>query len=418
MTQAHPPQVTSAAEVYVDQVALLYKHATLASAVHVANSVLLVSVHWSTVRPGLLLVWLSAMGILAVGRLVLTRRYRRTQASTAQAPAWGRWYVLMVSLSGLCWGAVAVILFPLQTVEQRIVTVLVLAGMSAGGVPILAAVRHAAVAYLVTIAVPAAAAFAYQGTALSMVLALMMLVFLAGMITTTWIAHRSVMQSLHLRRENQRLLAQAMEDNARLQSAIEQREQAEQALLETNRTLEERVRDRTAELERRANHDPLTQLPNRLLLQDRLEQALRWAQRNGGHLAVLFLDLDRFKLINDSLGHDAGDRLLKEVATRLQSCLRQTDTIARLGGDEFVIVLEGLGSASEAMLVARKVLAILAPPITIQEQEVTVSASIGISHYPQDGADIKALLVHADGALQRAKEQGRNDVRSYSPTQE
>ena len=285
----------------------------------------------------------------------------------------------------------------LQTVEQRIVTVLVLAGMSAGGVPILAAVRHASVAYLVTIAVPAAAAFAYQGTALSMVLALMMLVFLAGMITTTWIAHRSVMQSLHLRRENQRLLAQAMEDNARLQSAIEQRKQAEQALLETNRTLEERVRARTAELERRANHDPLTQLPNRLLLQDRLEQALRWAQRNGGHLAVLFLDLDRFKLINDSLGHDAGDQLLKEVATRLQSCLRQTDTIARLGGDEFVIVLEGLGSASEAMLVARKVLAILAPPITIQEQEVTVSASIGISHYPQDGADIKALLIHADG---------------------
>lgn len=374
----------AAAAVYADQVALLYRHSSLVIAANLLTSALLAAVHWSTVPAGPLLGWLAVMWTITAARGVLAQRYGLAQPSPDQARRWGQWFIFLVSLSGFCWGAGAVLLFPLQTLEQRVFTMLVLAGMSAGSVPILVAVKLAAVGHLVAITVPVASAFAYQGTGLSVILAPMMLIFLGGMIITASIAHRSVTQSLHLRRENK---------------------QAE---------LEARVKERTAELEQLANHDPLTQLPNRLLLRDRLEHALRNVKRSGVQLAVLFLDLDRFKLINDSLGHDAGDKLLQEVASRLQGCLRESDTIARLGGDEFVIILEGPAVNGQAMAVARRVMAILATPITIRERTVVVSASIGISYYPQDGNDIKALLRRADNALQQVKQQGRNDVRCFS----
>ena len=400
--------------VYGDQVALLYRHALLASLVTIVNAVLLTAVHWSTVPTGILLGWLSAMGVVNALRLRLVRRYHREQPTADQARYWGRRYVLVVTLVGTCWGAVAILLFPVQTLEQRVFTVLVLAGMGAGGVPVLAAVKPAALGYLTTITLPVAAAFAFQGTDLSVVLSLMMLVFLGGMVTTTSIAHRSVIESLRLSLENRRLLDQAMADNARLQTAIERQEQAERASREINETLEARVQARTVELERLANYDPLTRLPNRLLLQERLECALDKAQCNSEQVAVLFLDLDRFKMINDILGHDTGDSVLLEASSRFPGCLGEGDTIARLSGDEFVVVLEGLSSDGQAEVVAQAMVTDLAAPITIQGQTVVVRASVGVSHYPEDGTTIKELLRHADDALQRAKEGGRNTVCCYS----
>ncbi len=164
-----------------------------------------------------------------------------------------------------------------------------------------------------------------------------------------------------------------------------------------------------------ANYDVLTGLPNRYLLSDRIEQALSSAQRNQARVAVLFIDLDRFKNINDSLGHDIGDALLKLVARRLKSCLRRTDTIARQGGDEFVAVLTELDSADEVIFVAEKMIESLREDFTLDAYQLSITPSIGISIYPEDGEASIELLRNADLAMYRAKDSGRNNFQFYAP---
>ena len=163
-----------------------------------------------------------------------------------------------------------------------------------------------------------------------------------------------------------------------------------------------------------AAHDTLTGLPNRMMFGQRLEHALLRARRAGSRLAVLFIDLDRFKTINDTLGHEAGDALLREVATRLQGQLRASDTVARLGGDEFVVLIENVAEPVLAGNVAGKLIAVLSAGFELAGGEYNVTASIGISTYPDDGQDAQTLLQHADIAMYRAKEQSRNTFQFYS----
>jgi len=163
-----------------------------------------------------------------------------------------------------------------------------------------------------------------------------------------------------------------------------------------------------------AYHDALTGLPNRVLLSDRLEMALANAQRNKSMLAVLFLDFDGFKSINDSLGHDIGDQLLKGVAGRLQKCLRSQDTVARLGGDEFIILLPRVSNASDAGILAQKLLDVVRVPFNFGEHEVNITLSIGVGLYPKDGLDSNKLLKHADEALYLAKNQGKDCYHFFS----
>ena len=163
-----------------------------------------------------------------------------------------------------------------------------------------------------------------------------------------------------------------------------------------------------------AQHDALTGLPNRALLQDRLEQAIAHAHRDGLCVAVLFLDLDRFKNVNDSLGHDVGDRLLREAAARITLCLREGDTVSRHGGDEFVVVLRDLASAEAAGEVAEKILASVAETLRFGSHEVHVTASIGVSLYPADGAEAEDLLRHADAAMYHAKDAGRANYQFFT----
>jgi diguanylate cyclase (GGDEF)-like protein len=161
-----------------------------------------------------------------------------------------------------------------------------------------------------------------------------------------------------------------------------------------------------------AYHDPLTGLPNRLLCGDRLGQAMAQARRERSSLAVLYLDLDHFKVVNDSLGHTCGDGLLREVAERLQSSLRAGDTVARLGGDEFLLVLQR-ADEDAAVACAYKVREALRRPVSVEGHELVVTASIGISLYPHDGEDAETLVKHADIAMYRAKEQGRDHHAFY-----
>lgn len=159
-----------------------------------------------------------------------------------------------------------------------------------------------------------------------------------------------------------------------------------------------------------AQHDALTLLPNRMLLTERLTRAIPHAQRNGKKLAVLFLDLDDFKIINDTLGHAAGDHLLMVLAQRLRECVRAEDTVARLGGDEFLVVLEELANVDDVSPIAAKMVEALSQPVAFEGSEMKVSTSIGISIYPGDGSDPEALIKCADLAMYRAKEQGGHNA--------
>jgi diguanylate cyclase (GGDEF)-like protein len=167
-------------------------------------------------------------------------------------------------------------------------------------------------------------------------------------------------------------------------------------------------------IEHLAYHDALTGLPNRSMFSKLLTERISEARRYDRKLAVAFLDLDRFKQINDTLGHEAGDQLLKEVATRLKGCVRDSDTIARLGGDEFVVLLPELGDDKYAATVAEKVLSVIARPFTLIGHEFRVTASIGISTYPGDGLDEQSLTKNADIAMYQAKAEGKNNFQFYS----
>lgn len=163
-----------------------------------------------------------------------------------------------------------------------------------------------------------------------------------------------------------------------------------------------------------AHHDPLTELPNRTLFNDRLSQAMALARRNGGRVALMLLDLDNFKDINDTLGHGVGDELLQTVADRLNDHRRDTDTVARLGGDEFAIVLPQFRSASDTLTYAKRIIEIVGEPMTIQGHEVQVGTSIGVALFPDDGQDIEHMVSHADMAMYQAKADGRNTFRLFA----
>jgi diguanylate cyclase (GGDEF)-like protein/PAS domain S-box-containing protein len=215
---------------------------------------------------------------------------------------------------------------------------------------------------------------------------------------------------------------------------VTERRQAVDALRQLNEQLEERVRERTAELEQAnarlqsevedrqqaearaqhlALHDALTGLPNRRLLNDRLVQSLAQAKRETWQLAVMFIDLDRFKNINDTLGHTVGDEVLREMSRRLTGILRESDTVARVGGDEFVVVLSH-AQPGDLALVTAKMMSELCSPVNCEGQELRITASIGVASYPGDAEDPLKLLSQADAAMYHAKSRGRRNVQFYA----
>ncbi|TQK10595.1 EAL domain-containing protein [Herbaspirillum sp. SJZ107] len=223
-------------------------------------------------------------------------------------------------------------------------------------------------------------------------------------------------------------LAQPQGRSVWLVDDVTAQHEAAEALRRARDELEVRVQERTAELqaeivERRqaearvhhmAYHDALTGLPNRALLAERLDRALLAARRDGRRLALMFLDLDRFKTINDSLGHATGDHLLREVAQRLCRVVRASDTVARLGGDEFVVLVPGVRAAEECTLVGDKIIDVLAEPVSFEGRSLHISTSIGICLYPDDGTDVDSLMRKADAAMYQAKAAGRNNYQFYS----
>ena len=184
----------------------------------------------------------------------------------------------------------------------------------------------------------------------------------------------------------------------------------------SRKQMELELEDQRIILYHQAHHDALTNLPNRVLFNDRLEQAIEKAKRNNTMVALLFIDLDHFKEINDSLGHAVGDEVLKMVTNKLKDVIRHEDTIARLGGDEFTVVLEDIAEAEDASLIATKILKVLSKSMSVDDNVLYVSSSIGISIYPEDGESTQNLLKYADSAMYKAKSEGRNNFQYYNST--
>ncbi len=177
----------------------------------------------------------------------------------------------------------------------------------------------------------------------------------------------------------------------------------------------EAAQDAAAQLSHMASHDYLTNLPNRALLTDRLAQAMTLARRRGKRVALMYLDVDHFKQVNDSHGHSVGDALLQLLARRLQDCVRQSDTVCRQGGDEFVVLLAEVEQPADAALAAAKLIDALASPCVIGEHQLQVGVSIGVSIYPDDAADVEGMLRNADTAMYHAKRNGRNHYQLFQP---
>lgn len=208
--------------------------------------------------------------------------------------------------------------------------------------------------------------------------------------------------------------------NKALAMEIERRQRVEAELLKTNEYLEARVQERTQELQtanqelaQLAYVDPLTELLNRRLFFDRIEHAIRLVERQARSFALLYLDMDDFKQVNDQHGHQAGDAVLREIGHRIRSCLRTADTAARLGGDEFAILLEHT-HREEAMEIARRLVEIIRQPIVWQEQTLNLTLSVGLATFPEDAKDLATLLAAADAALYSAKAKGKNQLESHT----
>ncbi|HSO05973.1 MAG TPA: diguanylate cyclase [Pelomicrobium sp.] len=514
-----------------DQVDMVIRAAPLAAWVSVTNALILVYVLWGAVAGGMLLAWLGAVAAVFAARLLLRSAYMRANPGPRETDAWARRLIVTVAMAGICWGALGSILFPVSGTAHQILVAFVIAGMSAGALVPLSPLYSAYALYLLGAVTPLAVTFILQGGEVYPVMGLLCLVYLVGLLIFGRQSHVSVLETLRLKYDKERLIDELTvargltEDiNQELQHEIRERERAEEAerqekqrlmlhvahtplaVIEWNRTLtvlswnpaaarifgyaeqdalgqplpmlvfradqretaraalaelflgrggareehENVTRDgrsilcewyntplidhegnitgvatlvqdvtarrlREAEIEHRAYHDPLTGLPNRILLGDRLKVMLIQARRRKTKVAVLFADLDDFKRINDEHGHDAGDHVLKCLASRLRTTVRQEDTVARYGGDEFVLALAGIGRAEDAAAVARKTVEVLAEPIPYHGRSLRVTPSVGVSLYPDHAESPEMLVSFADAAMYRAKQDGGNRERFAAP---
>lgn len=337
-------------------------------------------------------------------------------------------HVLLTFCIGMLWGVYIYIQHHPSDEALRNIVFLINFGLIAGSITTLSTYRYAYLAYMLPQLISLMLVYIIIDTTTSHYIAIA--VFLSGifMMSASFGINRSHKKEIELTFNNKQLIND-------LNNEIGFREKAQFDLEENKRKLEITIKDRTKDLvntnidlekviqkkedaeqslQYLAYHDELTGLPNKNLLIDRINQSIKISLRDNQQMAILFLDLDRFKTINDSLGHTVGDKLLQEVSSRLHKALRSHDTVSRNGGDEFVIVLEKLKSSNEAVHVAKKTIKCLTSTFDIFSHKIHIGASIGISLYPGDGDSPQVLLRNADTAMYRAKQAGGNQLQFYS----
>jgi diguanylate cyclase (GGDEF)-like protein len=370
--------------------------------------------------------WLClSIAIISIVRIFVSNHYLYKKKFSVNSYLFT--HVAMTLVIGITWGMFEFMLRNPDDGSLRSIVYLIFFGLLAGSITTLSTYKKAFLAYVIPQAIAIFSVFILLDTTINYYMAFGFFIFMSFMISTSFSINKSHKKEIELTLNNKQLITDLNEE-------VAIREKVQVELEKHKYVLEETVKDRTSELEDinvslekviekkelaeeslqyLAYHDELTGLPNRNLLVDRVGQSIKTSSRENQKMAILFLDLDRFKNINDSLGHNVGDMLLQEVSSRLFDTLRDRDTISRNGGDEFVIVLERLENTSEAIYVAKKIINCLTETFEIQSHKIHLGASIGISIYPNDGDSPLILLRNADTAMYRAKQAGGNQLHFY-----
>ncbi len=366
-----------------------------------------------------------AVTFLSVLRILISDEYLRFDTKKLRTFLAG--HVFLTFVIGVAWGWFALTQTAHEDAAIRNMVFLINFGMIAGSIATLSVWLPAYVAYIAPQSVCIFTVFLVQGDRISFYMAAAFFIFIAIMISTSLKVNRSHKRELLLNLKNNELIDD-------LNNEVMHRTRTQVLLEDSKRGLKEKVKERTIELEiinenlikeitdkekaeesleYIAYHDELTDLPNRNLLIDRISDSIETARRSKQKLGILFLDLDRFKAINDSLGHNIGDKLIQEVAQRLLQTLRKEDTISRNGGDEFVVVIKRMKNGDEAILIAQKLIESLTNIFEIDSHKIHIGASVGISVYPNDGDTAVELVRNADTAMFSAKKSGGNRFQFY-----
>jgi diguanylate cyclase (GGDEF)-like protein len=402
--------------VYAEQIRVLYTNANAGVWVTAFVATLLSYLQWKVISHPIILAWLTFMLAVSSVRFILARCYWRAARADTNTRGWANTFTIGTGLSAVGWGVAGVVLYPQAQLANQVILAFVLGGMMLGAGSILAARPEAFLAFIIPTGVPVSVRFLLEGDGSHLAMGSLTTIFTAATLIATWRIYLTVRSSLNLRFEkedlvvdlriaknhadtlNQELEARVQlrtvelhQTNERLRTEIEQRKQAE-----------ERLQAALAKNEHLAFHDALTDIPNRRLLEDRFEQALARADRQHHKAAVLALDLDNFKELNDTFGHHVGDLVLQSVVTRVKARLRASDTLARTGGDEFTVLAEVTDARGAQTLVSAVELA-FAQPLSVDGKLMTVRASIGMALYPDDGRSSDALCTAADKAMYLAK---------------
>ena len=366
----------------LEQARIIYSAVPLSLAAILINSSILSVVFWDIVPHHVNLSWLSATYAISLYRWVILKQFNAASDASRKDGRWRIAFGLGVVSSGAVWGAASVFLFPYDSMLHQLLLAFVIAGMSAGAVTTLSAIYGFCVAFLMLSLAPLIWSFAIAGNAISSTMAIMTALFSLMVIGSSKRLNQMIMETLQTRNE---------------------RRQAQETI------------------RYQALYDELTDLPNRRLLLERLAQEMSRSKRHGHMGAVLFLDLDHFKKINDSLGHRVGDTVLQAVAKRIRRRLRQEDIASRLGGDEFVVLIPEVGdspdlAAANTEYLALELRELFREPFIVDDHRLHLSASVGIALFPMEHEDPEDLLQQADVAMYSAKELGRDNIQLFLPS--
>lgn len=347
-----------------------------------ASSLILFILWWpGTVSHQLLLTWYGLMLVITLPRYILANTYERIHPIGKPSILWERIIMVMLLGSALGWSFAGTVLLPKDNVLNQALVLFLLVGVAATANPFYSPIKKVYAIFAVPTLSITAIFLMTRGTNLEVFLGLALLSFAILMLTTAIVSSSLITSALRFRFQNMKLA----ED-----------------LLRSNETLEIM-----------ATHDTLTTLPNRQFFNTLLNKTVTTAHKQQATLQVLFLDIDKFKSINDSLGHDVGDQLLKEVAKRLAENFKDVGTVSRLGGDEFVVIINQNITHDTVAKLAALCCSSIAKPVQMKHQTLYVTTSIGISEYPQDGEDAESLLTHADMAMYKVKQNGGNGFHFY-----
>ena len=414
-----------------DTADLLYHHGIGSILVSLLASSGLALISLGQVSSTLLSSWWALMSVVLVLRgidILHFHRVRKPGVRTGQIEI-GRFGLGLVA-TALLWSAFPLATFKDLTQTARAYTTIVLCGMVGGGATVLAPSKILSLIFCALLVLPTSIVFFTLPGTQNTFLGILGCVFFSVMVVSSRVSNSAIMKAIRLSRANEALAAEMKEERQRTEAANIELRAAQAALSEVNQSLERRIQARTSDLEREmsekeryakelaylASTDSLTGLANRTSLGERLRRALHLADRAGESLAVLFLDLDKFKEVNDVLGHMAGDYVLKTVAQRLLRHSPRTVELARWGGDEFVVALPGLANAEEAVDLASTLSRCIADPIEMEAGAVRIDATIGIALFPDHGRTEEELIRAADVAMYASKEEKRFKIRLFDPS--